>query len=201
MESCVSEGLVADGEGLFRHLSGMAELGWARCELPLLKRCFFASLAGDWDGLFRWSSVSLAMRETEELLLEERELGRAVSRLLKDQGLAPPAAGDLEGLQGLGGAAAFGLLAAAMGLLEEDAGSLLSACLWSLAEGQALAAAKAVPLGQAAVQGCLLRLMPLLPGLVSRAMELGDGGIGPSLPMRAVLSSWHEESPLRMFRS
>jgi urease accessory protein len=201
MEAFAGEGLVRDGEGLYLYLSGLAEEGFLRVELPLLKRCFLAALNGDQLDLLRWNQVSLALRESEELLLEERELGAATMRLIRSQGLAP------RYLEGAGAGfrpgylAATGIFAAAMGLRECDLETLLSAFLWALLENQVTAAAKAVPLGQGSAQAALLRLKDALPGIVSRSMGLEDSELGGSLPNRAILSARHEGSHTRMFRS
>jgi urease accessory protein len=199
MESLTQRGVVRDAESLYECLWGLARHGFAKCELPLLRRCFESALAGDREGLLYWNDVSFALRETGELFLEEAEPGRALCRLLREQGLAPDFFRG--GAEAIGYTAALGLAAAALGLGAGDLRALLSAFLWSLAEGLATAAAKSAPLGQKACQSALLRLAGRMPALVEDSLKTPDSAIGASLPFRAVLSALHEESPLRMFRS
>ncbi|MDR2338530.1 MAG: urease accessory protein UreF [Deltaproteobacteria bacterium] len=200
MESFAAHGLVRDRESLLSYLTELARYGYARTELPLLARCFRACLARDPKALARWDRLSLALRESEEFLLEERELGASTMRLARSHGLLP---GFLEedGPQPLGYVAATAALACGLGLGEGDLGPLLSAFLWALIEGQVTAASKSVPLGQAASQAALLGLSEGLPALVGESLSVQDDGIGTSLPMRAILSARHETSPARMFRS
>ncbi|MDR3153692.1 MAG: urease accessory protein UreE [Deltaproteobacteria bacterium] len=200
LASFVAEGEVKDAAGLKAWISDAASLSHARCDLPALKRCFLAALAGDEQGFARWNEFSLASRGTRELLLGERETGGAVMRLLEAAGLL---AAFPEGFrrEGVGYVAAYGLMGASLGLAKEDAPSLLTAFLWGAAENYALCAAKSIPLGQSAVQAALLELLGTLPQAVSAAMGMADDEVGASAPLLAVRSCSHEGSLLRMFRS
>ncbi|MDR2350971.1 MAG: urease accessory protein UreF [Deltaproteobacteria bacterium] len=200
LSTFVDRNLANDGESLLRHLRDLTDLSLCLCDLPLLKRTFLCAAKKDLDGLFRWNSVSLAIRETGEFCLEEIEIGGATVRLMEALGFETGFSKG-EDRPPLGRVAAEGLFASLLGLGEESVASLLASSLWSRLENQVLVAAKCVPLGQSEAQRVLLELMGDVPGAVRRSMALEDSELGSSLPMLAIMSSAHEESPARMYRS
>jgi urease accessory protein len=191
---------VKDGESLLNYLRDLISLSLTRNDLPILSRAFEAALNKDSGALLQLSELSLALRETKELSLEEREMGGAVMRLMAANGLLSDFP-EFNGKSPLGYVAAYGLLGASLGLIYEDAPFLLTSYLWAYAENLATAASKSVPLGQNEVQKVLITLMDELPKYVSFSLSLSDEDIGSSMPMLSIMSSWHEESPLRMYRS
>jgi urease accessory protein len=201
LESFVAKGMVHDRDTLFAYLKDLVDLGYKKCELPLLKRCFMAALLKDNKALSRWNTLSYSLRETEEFFVEERDLGAAIMRLVKSLGLAPRFLNYKDFPEGPGFIAATSLFAVALGLSKDDTELLLQGFLWALIENQVTAAAKTIPLGQSDTQSVLLHLMKSLPETVREAALLKECDIGTSLPMRAILSASHEISPLRMFRS
>jgi urease accessory protein len=200
LSSYIEKGLVKDGDSLLSYLLDLISLSLIRNDLPILLRSFEASLKKDMENLFFWSDLSLASRETSELSLEEKEMGRAVVRLMESAGLLAEFPGIDKG-GSVGYVAAYGLFGASLGILPEDAPYLLASYLWAYVENLATAASKSVPLGQNEVQKVLIALTRELPSFVSEALKVRDEDIGGSLPMLAIMSSWHEESPIRMYRS
>jgi urease accessory protein len=197
----VLSGGVSDAGGLKAWIGDAVRLVLVPCDLPLLARCFAAAVRRDAGAFARWNAVSLASRGTRELLMGERETGASVMRMLEAGGLLD---GFPDGMREgrVGYVAAYGLMAAALGLSGEDAGRVAGAFLWGAVENLALCAAKSVPLGQGAVQGVLLELLDgLLPQAAEEAMLLDDWELGACAPLLAIRSSEHESSPLRMFRS
>ena len=77
----------------------------------------------------------------------------------------------------------------------------LAAYLWAWAENQVMAALKAVPLGQTSGQRILLALGERIPGIVQRAMTLGDDAVSNFAPAFAIASCCHETQYSRLFRS
>jgi urease accessory protein len=195
---------VRDGESLGAWLADAAALGLARAELPLLARAFRAAAREDYALLAQWNEWVLAGKGTRETYREEVELGGALARFARDQGLAEGffREGARAGTPGLpwGHVALFAVLGAALGLKEPEAPALLATFLWSYFENAVAAAAKGVPLGQRESQRALLKLAPTVPGTVRAALEVADGEIGSSLPLLAIASARHEESESRMFR-
>jgi urease accessory protein len=200
LSSFIEEGIVKDGDSLLSYLRDLIALGLSRTDLPILARSFAAALNKDSEALLRLGELSLALRETKELCLEEREMGRAVMRLMEAGGLLKGFP-EFTGKSPLGYVASYGLLGASLGLIREDAPFLLSSYLWAYAENLSTAASKSVPLGQTETQRVLLSLMDEIPSYVWESMKVQDDDIGSSLPMLSIMSSRHEESPLRMYRS
>jgi urease accessory protein len=93
---------------------------------------------------------------------------------------------------------AFALAAVLAGAPARDA-ALAFAFGW--AENMAQAAMKAVPLGQAAAQRMLERLVQAMPDAVDDALARGAGQRQAFLPMLAILSARHETQYSRLFRS
>ncbi|MDR2405951.1 MAG: hypothetical protein LBE27_06235, partial [Deltaproteobacteria bacterium] len=192
-ESFVSFGEITNGESLSIYLKGLISLSYVKTELPLLRRCFISVLNRDIEALSHWNQIALALRETNELHVEEVDLGAAIMRLVNSLKLAKGFFKP-EGLSNPGYIAATAIFAGALGLEEDDLRDLLEAFLWSLVENQALSASKSVPLGQRDSQNALCGLIDCLPEYVDEALKIEDQEIGLSLPFRAILSSMHEES-------
>jgi urease accessory protein len=73
--------------------------------------------------------------------------------------------------------------------------------LWAWIENQAMAAVKAVPLGQTEGQQMLLALGERLEEIAARAERAADDDLGNFAPGLALLSSRHETQYTRLFRS
>ena len=152
----------------------------------------------------------LAGRESRELWQEEIQMGRALRRILHDQGMLPhwPLPDNV------GYTACFAVAAV---MLDQHARSMEpfsdpaaqqragveAACayVWSWLQNQVAVACKTVPLGQTAAQKLLLEFMPAVPQLVAQAAALPDEDIGSSLPGLALCSAGHERQYTRLFRS
>ncbi|MDR2199278.1 MAG: hypothetical protein LBR53_07485 [Deltaproteobacteria bacterium] len=199
LEAFISRGFARDRESLSAHLKLLLEKVWAGTEIPLFRRCFLAALKADSLELLRWNEVSSALRESHEFYLEEREPGRALMSLLREQVALPAWMEELS--PQLGFLAALGAGAVLFGAKRRDLSRLSGLLMWSALENRVTAAAKLVPLGRGDSQGLLLELMPVIPGLSRRAERVGDEEIGLSLPLRGILSALHETDSLRMFRS
>ena len=82
-----------------------------------------------------------------------------------------------------------------------DAREALAAYLFAWLENQALAALKAVPLGQSDVQRLLLALAERIPAAVEAAAAMGDDELANLAPGLALASARHETQYTRIFRS
>ena len=171
-------------EGLLGHVV-------AHVDLPILTRVRRAWAARRGAEVERWDAVCRACRETRELREEERNMGAALMRLLRELGEPAPTAR-------LGFVAAFGVAAANAALPEREAAAGYA---WAWCENQASAAVRLVPLGQSAGQRILRHLGRRLDAVVEGALGLADDEIGRSAPGLAIASARHETQYTRLFRS
>lgn len=210
LAAAVERGQAGTAEGVRRWLWGVLRLGLVRNDLPLLLRMHAAACSADADSLTRWNALMLAGRESRELWQEEIQMGRALRRILHDQGMLPhwPLPDNV------GYTACFAVAAV---MLDQHARSMEpfsdpaaqqragveAACayVWSWLQNQVAVACKTVPLGQTAAQKLLLEFMPAVLQLVAQAAALPDEDIGSSLPGLALCSAGHERQYTRLFRS
>jgi urease accessory protein len=149
------------------------------------------------EAFLYWDRLLLAGRESAELRQEEEQTGKALCRLLREQGLWPEILGD----RSCGYTAAFALAAARLAPEPGDGRNAACAYAWSRMENQAAAACRCLPLGQRAVQRVLLDLMPEIPMSAARAARTPDEDIGASMPGAVLASCRHERQYSRLFRS
>ena len=196
LEMAVELDFLRDEASAREFLGGVLLDGLARLELPLLLRLRSAFACGDTAAAERWSELLLASRETAERRAEEQNLGRALARLLADQGVEdakPWHRSDVVthlALFALGGAS-FGVPASA----------LLPAFAFAWAEAQVGALSRLMPLGQLAAQRVLAALAALVPAAEALALSLADSELGGTLPGLALASALHETQYTRLFKS
>ena len=171
-------------EGLLGHVV-------AHVDLPVLARVRTAWAERRTAELERWDAVCRACRETHELRDEERNMGAALMRLLRELGEPAPAAR-------LGFVAAFGVAAANASLSERETAAGYA---WAWCESQTAAAVRLIPLGQSAGQRILRHLGGSLEAVVETALGLADEDVGRSAPGLAIASARHETGYTRLFRS
>ena len=196
LETAVELGFIRDETSAREFLTGVLQDGLALLELPLLSRLHAAFLQQDERSVERWSAFLLASRETAERREEERHLGRALARLLADQGVAEAAA--WHGRESVTHLALFALAGASFGVPEE---ALVPAYAFAWAENQVGALSRLVPLGQLSAQRVLAALGALVPAACARAALLADSEIGSTLPGLALASALHETQYTRLFKS
>nr|WP_242520966.1 urease accessory UreF family protein [Halomonas litopenaei] len=194
LESAFELGWVTDESSLGDWLEGVLEDGLAMCELPVLMRQMTAWQAGDASLVAEWDRWLAAVRETRELLEEDRQLGASLTRLMGNLGLLPATA--LPAAPGY--VTAFAALSVQRQVLPHSA---MLGFAWAWLENQLAAACKALPLGHTAAQRIVERLRPALVHAVERAEALRDDELGPALPGVALASSLHETQYSRLFRS
>lgn len=169
-------------------------------ELPLLARFYQAWHSADNAALQHWNAFYLAGRDSAEALLESRQMGYSLKRLLLDLQDEVP----LSVQQTLAHieTPAFPLLYAgvsqAWGIASAAA---LQAYAWSWLENQASAAMKTVPLGQVAGQKIMLQVGKAIPALVTRALQMADEEISNFNPGLSIAGCKHETQYSRLFRS
>jgi urease accessory protein len=199
LEWMVEAGGIRDAAAAQAWIGGMLDGVMARGEAPVLVRLCRCAHEGDWDGFTRWHAWFRASRETSELVAETQQMGGALAKLLVDLDLADAAIREAMRVNApLTLPGAFALAARAMSIEARDAAI---AYLWSWLENQALAAIKAVPLGQVAGQKMLLALGATITAIVEGAQAMDDDDIGSFAPGLALASARHETQYSRLFRS
>lgn len=187
LEAAIEAGIVKDAAGTQRWIEDVLAHSICRMEAPVLAR-----MLQEPARLAYWNELFLASRETAELRAETVQMGYSLSRLLGDLGVKVPA------LDEPSYPAAY---AAAVAAWKVDPRAALVAYLWAWAENQAMAALKAVPLGQTQVQKLLLAIGDMLPALADDALAMDEQTMGNFTPGLALLSSLHETQYSRLFRS
>jgi urease accessory protein len=192
LEQAVTSGWVRDESTTLDWIGGLAEGALGSLDLPVLARLHEAWVVGDREAVTRWDSMLVASRETEELRAEDRHLGAALIKILRE--IAPEIASPPVRTH----AAAFALACVHWNVTRQDAAQTYA---WTWTENQVLAAVKLVPLGQSAGQRILHALIPRLECAVTRALALSDDEIGYCAVMQSVASARHEIQYTRLFRS
>jgi urease accessory protein len=170
----------------------------ALCPLDgaVLLRLHRAFTGGDAEQVLHWTHVLRASRESAELLLEDEQMGLALSRLLLNLGVS---AADLRARRlPPSYTCMFALAAVHWQIALEPA---LLGFFYAAAEGQVSAALRLLPLGQTAGQRMLERALPRIERCVAEAQRIPDDEIGNFSPGLALASAWHEHQYSRLFRS
>src|SRR5688572_16976886 len=195
LETAVDLGWITDEASSRVWLEGTLRDGVARVDLPVLARLYAALQTNDDAEFEHWSGYLLASRESRERRLEDEQLGRALLRLLRDQGIAAPGSFRVEATPF---AAMFALGAVRFAIPLSDT---LLGFAFSWAEGQVSALSRLVPLGQLSAQRVLTSVGLAIPDAVSFAQSLSDGDIGSCLPGLAIACALHETQYCRLFKS
>jgi urease accessory protein len=211
LEAAVESGLVHDETTAQTWLLDQLHLSLARSDLPVAAaahRAWTRQMPG--PGHVRLAELNTWIwqtRESSELRLQTRQMGRSLLDWLRmrdaadvAQGLSPDLRiADLADLpSGPTWPVAFALAASRAAAPAREA---LLAMAFGWCENQVQAALKAVPLGQSAGQRVLARLADALPAVVDRALTLPDSQRQAASPLLAILSSQHEAQYSRLFRS
>lgn len=195
LEHAVCAQWVQDEPSAQSWMLGLLRGGLARLDVPVLSRCYGAWQVNDEPALRHWSAFLHASRESAELQQEDRHLGRALARLLRDLGMDDAA--SAERLRA-GFAVMFALAAARWDIPLPMAAQ---AYLWTWMENQVAAAVKLVPLGQTAGQRILSQAVSEIPVAAEMGLALADDDIGFAAPGLAIGSALHETQYSRLFRS
>jgi urease accessory protein len=193
LESAVERGYVHDRASCLGWVMGILKESLTYVDLPMFVRLYQAWAEQDLGRIEALSQQLQAMRESQELLAEDRQMGAALRRLLIDLGVRQaevPATPSF--------ATMYALACLEWGV---DCAAGAQGLGWSWTENQIAAAIKLVPLGQTDGQRLLGDLMPEVVAAVETALDLDDDEVGRSLPGLAILSAQHEEQYSRLFRS
>ena len=141
-----------------------------------------------------------ATRESEEILLAEQAMGKALRRLLRNLTDKPSgvAAQWTETVNSTCFISQFALASHLFGLSPE---LCLSGYMWTILDSQIAAGTKLIPLGQTDGQNLLFRLGKDINHYVEKGMNMPLTDVGLSMPSMAMASAWHEQQYSRLFRS
>ena len=195
LESACDQSIIKNKEDLIQWLTTVLQQSFLYQELPLFLRLYRAHQAADVGQQHYWNAYLLASRETRELRLEDSQLGIALVRLLKNQGLTQITAWQD---QECSFSAIFSLACVEWQIDEQAA---LHVLLWAWLENKVSVAIKLIPLGQTAGQYVLQQLIPLISAVVTASLDVKDDNIGASCTGLVFASMQHEEQYSRLFRS
>lgn len=199
LEWGIEEGTVRDEATALAWIGDLLEHNLGCFEAPLLSRLLDAWEQRDIESVRRLSELHLASRESAELRAETLQMGYSLVRLLREFGDFP--ADTLSALDAMGDVGFPTAWSAAAAAWDIPAEAALTAWLWAWAENQAMAALKAVPLGQSAGQRILLELGARVPAIAQRALTLDAEAWSNLAPGFAIASCRHETQYSRLFRS
>src|SRR5690606_6791471 len=185
LEYAVDSGWLSKEAALEDWLRGVMTFGFGQLDAPILLRCLHALRGEDGCALNHWNQFLLACRETQELLLEDTQLGMALQRLLRSLEVAEVEIPSKE----VSFASQFALACHHWNIADEDA---VQGFIWAWLENQIAAATKLIPLGQTQAQKLLVCLMKDIPQIAEKALRLPDDEIGWSLPGVVMASAKHE---------
>src|SRR5690349_10819114 len=196
LEYAVHENWVRDETSTAEWIAGIACNAIGTLDTPVLLRLYDGWCANDADEVKRWSRHLIASRETMELRAEERHMGKALAKVLVELDIRSAHEWIVRDYTSY--AAMFSLAASQWSIARVDAAQ---AYVWAWTENQVLAALKLLPFGQSAGQRILNRIVPMIPTIVERALDIGDDDIGIATPLHGVASARHETQYSRLFRS
>jgi len=194
LEYAVDSGWLNNDAEMENWLRGVMAFGFGQLDAPVLLRCLNALSEDDWMAANNWNQFLLACRETQELMLEDTQLGVALQRLMRSL--------EIPGVENFSGDVSFASqFALACHHWKIPAADAVQGFIWAWLENQIAAATKLVPLGQTQAQKLLVCLMKDIPPIAEKAVQLPDEDIGWSLPGVVMASAKHERQYSRLFRS
>jgi urease accessory protein len=199
-----SEGLEAAVEAGYVSSEAQAgdwlQLSLARADMPTVAQAHAAWVACDAAQISALNNWFLHTRETAELRAQAEQMGRSLLDWLRNGADSTDA--RLAVLAALQPAPLWPVaFALASVLAQASSRDTLLTFAWGWAENMTQAAMKAVPLGQAAAQRILQRLIETIPAAVDTALALPEADKQAFTPMLAILSAQHETQYSRLFRS
>ena len=196
LEFAISAGWVHDTSTVSDWIQGLLKNSLINLDLPVLQKLYEAWQESDTDRVRYWNNFLSANRDAFELQEEDRQLGKALARLLVDLGLGeakpfsnPPYGGFLT---------LYALAAVRWNISLNDAAQ---GFLWMWAENKVLCAMKLIPLGQTDGQKILSAVIETISHVIMRGLDLPDEDIGYTTPGQGIASALHETQYTRLFRS
>ena len=196
LEFAVSSGWVHDAPTAADWIQGLLKHSLINLDLPVLKRLYESWQESNPEKIRYWNDFLSASRDAFELQEEDRQLGKALARLLVDLDLdeAKPFSNSPYGCF----LTLYSLAAVRWNISLNDAAS---GFLWMWAENKVLCAMKLIPLGQTDGQKILSSIIETISQVIVRGLDLPDEDIGYTAPGQGIASALHETQYTRLFRS
>ena len=198
MESAIREGIVKNHTTAFRWISDLFNQGLSVLDLPVLFLAFDAWSKGELNVVESLNEYLQANRETEEMLLEDLEMGKSLARILQQIGVVRPHLSEPSFVT------EFAIAGTHWQIPIEE---LATGFSFNWIENQVLVVIKSLPMGQSKAQNILDKMIPQISEGVDRAKEIAqkqelfEWEFGRSLPGVAILSAQHECVEGRLYRS
>ena len=196
LEFAISSGWVHDAPTASDWIQGLLKNSLINLDIPVLKNLYKAWQGSILDRVDYWNKFLSASRDAFELQEEDRQMGKALARLLVDLDieesrnyLSPPFGGFLT---------LFSLAAVKWDIPLNDAAS---GFLWMWVENKVLCAVKLIPLGQTDGQKILSALIETIAEVTKKGLNLSDDDIGYTAIGHGIASALHETQYTRLFRS
>lgn len=187
---------VKDEKSCLDWIGGVLTNNIAYLDIPILQHFYDAWNRDDQSQIDYWSSYLSASRETNELSLEDQQIGDSLARLLTDIGVEQAKIWQQDSK------CSYPLMFALAGQQWKiPITDLALGYVWSWCENQVAAAMKVIPLGQTQGQTLLQSLMPLMNQAVTIGLAIDDDDIGRMCPGQVMASALHEQQYSRLFRS
>lgn len=196
LESAIELALINNEAETQNWLLGMLNHTLCYQDLPIFVRLYQSWQGSNERQIQHWSQQLLVSRESAELRSEDKKIGRALAKVLSQQGIS--CAENWEHEEGITVATMFSLAAVQWSIPLTAA---MNGYLWAWLENQVAAAIKIVPLGQSAGLRLQSRCVADIPAIVAKSLQIDDDNIGFSAPSFAMLSAHHEVQYSRLFQS
>ena len=193
LESAVENGLVTSEEDFSKWLEDNLRHSLVKNDLPLLIRLYRST---NKEEFLSWTNQVIALRTTKEFRSEERDKGKALTRLIESLDFKVDK--DFLNIAKESYLAAFVLFGKAKQVNIND---ILYAYTFSYIEAICICAIKLVPLGQTSAWRIIENKSKLIDDLVKKASLIEDDLIGTGLFNLAIQSVLHETLYSRIFRS
>ena len=198
MESAIREGIVKNHTTAFRWISDLFNQGLSVLDLPVLFLASDALSKGEFNVVESLNEYLQANRETEEMLLEDLEMGKSLARILQQIDVVRPDLSEPSFVTEFAIAGTHWQIPVA---------ELATGFSFNWIENQVLVVTKSLPMGQSKAQNILDKMIPQISEGVDRAKEIAqkqerfEWEFGRSLPGVAILSAQHECIEGRLYRS
>ena len=187
---------VTDDKTCLDWIEGILINNLSYLDLPILKRFYSAWQDDDKEAINAWLAYIKASRETKELLLEDKQVGESLARLLTSLDIKQAEIWQNDTR------CSYPLMFALAGQhWNIPVADLLLGYVWAWCENQIAVAMKAIPLGQTHGQQIIQSLIPRMDDAVCIAIDLPDDELGRMCPGQVMASSLHEQQYSRLFRS
>ena len=197
LETLVQQGLLSSSRELQQWLSEQLDFGPIRVEAAILWRMHAAAVAQQEEVLAYWDAWLAASRESEELLLQNRQMARALWRLLREL------TDDAE--IWIGGERAPSQYATAFAVSSAWAGIPVAEAVFTYVHSWLanliVAGVRLIPLGQSAGQKLLWEMQDALEVLLDFAQNADESELYAWNCGVALASMQHKNLYSRLYRS